>query len=149
MKTSLTELISVIQQRLESTPNARLTDPGLRRWLTQKGYSKRDIDTAFTALLKARGQMLHRSPGNVRQLAWHESIKLSQEVREALARFDMYEMLDPLTREIILERLSQFEGEAGMEELDYALSWAFAPSRDVETIQTLYTILDGASETIH
>lgn len=148
MKSSLTELISVIQQRLESRPESKLSDPNLRRWLTRKGYSKGDIDTALH-VLRGPGAPERRTPGNVRQLAFHEAQKFSPEVCEALARLDMYEMLDPLTREIVLERLTQLEGEVGMEDLDYALSWAYAPTRDVETLQTLYTIFDGSGETIH
>lgn len=149
MKTSLMELIDVIQQRLQARPEARLNDPGLRRWLTRKGYTNLEIDSAFRALSHAPAMPERRAPGNVRQLAQHEAHKLSPEVREALARLDMYEMLDPFTREVVLERLTQFEGEAGMEELDYALSWAYAPTRDVETLQTLYTIFDGNGETVH
>ena len=149
MKTSLTELISVIRQRLQSKPESKLNDPGLRRWLSRKGYSTRDIDAALNIMQLLIGAPERRRPGAVRQLAFHEALKLSPEVREALSRLDLYEMLDPFTRELVIDRLSQMEGEVNMEDLDFALSWAFAPARDVETIQTLYTIFDGASETIH
>lgn len=149
MKTSLTELITVIRQRLQARPEAKLNDPGLRRWLSRKGYSTGDIEAALNLLQLRGGAPEQRRPGAVRQLAYHESLKLSPEVREALARLDLYEMLDPFTRELVIERLSQFEGEVSMEDLDYTLSWAFAPSRDVESIQTLYTVFDGSSETVH
>ena len=149
MKTSLTELISVIRQRLQAKPESKLNDPGLRRWLSRKGYSTRDIDAALNIMQLRSGAPERRRPGAVRQLAFHEALKLSPEVREALSRLDLYEMLDPFTRELVIDRLSQMEGEVSMEDLDFALSWAFAPARDVETIQTLYTIFDGASETIH
>ncbi len=149
MKTSITELITVIQQRLQAQPEAKLNDPGLRRWLSRKGYSKLDIDTALRIMQPRGSAPERRLPGAVRQLAYHEALKLSPEVRETLARLDLYEMLDSFTRELVIERLSQMEGEVTMDDLDYALSWAFAPGRDVETLQTLYTIFDGASETVH
>jgi hypothetical protein len=134
MKAPITEIITVILQRLEQRPESKLSDPGLRRWLTRKGYSLGDIETAIHMMQPRSDVPERRMPGAV---------------RDTFARLDLYEMLDPFTRELIIDRLSQFEGEVGMEELDYALSWAFAPARDVETIQTLYTIFDGASETVH
>jgi uncharacterized protein Smg (DUF494 family) len=149
MKAPITEIITVILQRLEQRPESKLSDPGLRRWLTRKGYSLGDIETAIHMMQPRSDVPERRMPGAVRQFAPHEMLKLSPEVRDTFARLDLYEMLDPFTRELIIDRLSQFEGEVGMEELDYALSWAFAPARDVETIQTLYTIFDGASETVH
>lgn len=149
MKTSIAELITVIKQRLQARPEDKLNDPNLRRWLSRKGYSKGDIDAALR-VMHARGNAPQRRlPGLVRQLSTHEAIKLSPQVRETLARLDLYEMLDPFTRELVLERLQQMEGEVGMDELDYALSWAYAPARDVESLQTLYNIFDGASETVH
>lgn len=149
MKTSISELISVIKQRLQAQPESKLTDPGLRRWLARKGYSKVDIDAALRVIHAFGNTPQRRLPGAVRQLSTQEAIKMSHQVRETLARLDLYEMLDPYTREMVIERLSQMEGEVGMDELDYALSWAYAPARDVESIQTLYNIFDGASETVH
>ncbi|MBI1318917.1 MAG: DUF494 family protein [Candidatus Hydrogenedens sp.] len=149
MKTSITELITVILQHLESQPGRRISDPVLRQWLSNKGYSRRDIETALRIMRPANAGPEERGPGRVRHLSKWESLRMHPDVRSALARLDLYEMLDPFTREMVLERLQQLEGEVALDDLDSVLSWAFSRTHDCESLQTLYTIFDGASETLH
>jgi len=150
MKTSITELISVILQHLEAKPGRRLSDPVLREWLSKKGYSRVEIDKALHAITASAGDRPEqRGPGAVRHLTKWEAMRMRPEVRAALARLDLYEMLDPFTRELVLERLWQLEGEITMEDLDATLSWALTPNHDCETLQSVYTVFDGASETLH
>ena len=47
MKQALSELISVILQRLEEHPEAAPSESGMRKWLAGQGYAKRDIDAAM------------------------------------------------------------------------------------------------------
>jgi uncharacterized protein Smg (DUF494 family) len=149
LKTSITELITVILQHLEAQPGRRLSDPVLRQWLSNKGYSRRDIDTALRIMRPTNARPDERGPGRVRHLSKWEALRMHPDVRGALARLDLYEMIDPYTREIILERLQQLEGEVTLDDLDSVLSWALARSHDFESLQTLYTVFDGASETLH
>ena len=146
MKNTLTDLAEVIIQRIEERPQAVPTEKGLRNWLTRLGYTKRDIDVVLK-LVQPRFTALHhaglQAPGTVRQLSLFEQYKLTPEAREALARLDLYTLIDPFERELILDRLHQFEGEVGLDELDYLLSWLLYSTRDVESQQTIYNVFEG------
>ena len=151
MKQALSELINVILQRLEEHPESPPTEHGMRSWLAGQGYTKRDIDAAMRLvgadLPEDRGEG-RRSPGTVRHLSSVEAYKLSREARDALARLELYELIDPYERELILERIAQSEGTVTLEELDYMLSWFLMATRDVETQQTLYQVIEGGG-TLH
>ena len=151
MKQSLTKLVDVILQKLAEHPDGGSFGPGLRTWLLREGYAKPDIDAALKmvepAIGSARG---HRSdPGTIRQLSDYESYRLSPEARDALARLEIYEMIDPHEREMLLERLDQFEGVVGLHDLDFLLHWLVCPTRDVEHQQTIFNVLDGHRGTVH
>jgi hypothetical protein len=45
--------------------------------------------------------------------------------------------------------LGHFEGEVGLEELDYLLSWLVCGGRDVEFQQTVANVLEGRGDTFH
>jgi uncharacterized protein Smg (DUF494 family) len=93
--------------------------------------------------------MRERGPGQVRQLSPFEMYKLTPEARDALARLELYDIIDTSEREYILERLDQFEGSVGVNELDYLVSWIVCGNRDVESQQTIYNVMEGNTEVRH
>lgn len=152
MKQALTELIDVILQRLEENPDGTPTEKGMRSWLAGQGYNKRDIDAAIRLVGVQFNQPVAREDrviGSVRQLSATESYKLTVEARDALARLELYELIDPYERELILERVSQMEGMVSLEDLEYLLSWFLVGTRDVESQQTLFHVFEGRSGTFH
>lgn len=151
MKQSLTKLVDVILQKLAEQPDTASTEPGLRSWLKRQGYATRDIDAALKMVdpdfVRATGG--ESGPGKVRQLSAYESYRLSPEARDALVRLELYELIDPYEREMLLERLDQFEGVVGLHDLDFLLHWLVCPTRDVEYQQTIFSVLDGPRGTVH
>lgn len=151
MRQNLIKLVDAILRRLEEQPDTAPTESGIRTWLVQQGYNKRDIEDALR-LVRPRFTpvpVVQGFPITVRPLSDHEQFKLTMEARNALARLESFGLVDPYEREMILDRINQFDGEVGMNELDYLLSWLVCSSRDVETQQTLYGVLDGSGETYH
>jgi uncharacterized protein Smg (DUF494 family) len=152
MRQTLIKLVDAILRRLEEHPEVSQTETGIRLWLTQQGYNKRDIEDALRLV---RPRFAHNlpeyacRPTTVRPLSDAELQKLAPEARAALARLEIYNLLDPYEREMVLERLHQFEGIVGMDELDYLLSWVVYGSRDVETQQTMFNVLEGRRGTYH
>ncbi|MCF6286584.1 MAG: DUF494 domain-containing protein [Candidatus Hydrogenedentes bacterium] len=152
MKQALTELVDVILQRLEEHPDAPTTEHGIRSWLAGQGYNKRDIDAAIRLVgvqFNAPPQREGRTPGIVRQLSSIEAHKLTSESRDALARLELYELIDPYERELILDRVAQMEGMVSLEDLEYLLSWFLVGTRDVESQQTLFQVFEGRQGTLH
>ena len=152
MKQSLLKLVDVILRKIDEHPEAPHTEGVIRTWLQRQGYNKRDIEAAMKLVrprFVASSQVVNYRPGSVRLLSIYEEYKLSPEARDALARLERYGLLDIFEREIILGRLGQFEGELGLDELDYLLSSVVYGTRDVESQQTLYNILEGTGDTLH
>lgn len=152
MKQLVTKLVDVILKRLEEQPDSVPTENGIRSWLTGQGYKKRDIDAAIKLvaprfLSVTRENALSRVP--VRTLSLLEEYKLLPEARDALVRLDIYGLIDPYEREMILDRLNHFDGLVGLDELDYLLSWVVCGGRDVESQQTIFGVLEGDSNTLH
>ena len=150
MKVQLAELVNVILRKLEEQPEAPPSEKRMRSWLAHQGYNKRDIEAAIKLVWPRVVPVasMPRVPGLVRHLSSFEVCKLTREARDALARLELYELIDPAEREMLLERLGQFEGEVGMEDLDYLLSWVMGSSRDVESQQTIYGVFEG-HRTLH
>lgn len=152
MKQLVTKLVDVILKRLEEQPELVPTENGIRSWLTGQGYKKRDIDAAIK-LVAPRFLLVRRenavSPVPARTLSLLEEYKLLPEARDALARLDMYGLIDPYEREMILDRLNHFDGLVGLDELDYLLSWVVCGGRDVESQQTIFSVLEGDGGTLH
>jgi uncharacterized protein Smg (DUF494 family) len=145
MKQQIAELVSVIIQRIESEPETLHSERLLRSWLRGEGYSKQIIEAALRLLraeLRNRPARQPRFPRAARHLSPAEMNKLSPEARSAIARLELYELIDPLEREMLLERLGQIEGEVSAEDLDYLLNWLIGTTRDVETCQTIFSILE-------
>lgn len=152
MKKSLMKLMDVVLQKLQEKPEGGYSEAGLRRWLSQRGYSSGDIDAAIQLVrpgYRFAPETMEISAQTPRHLAPFEAYKLTPEARDALARLDVYEMLDPMEREAILDRLEQFEGPITMEELNYLVSWVAGSIRDVEHQQTLSQILNKTEAKLH
>ena len=152
MKALVTKLVDVILKRIEERPNVPHTENGIRSWLAGQGYKKRDIDAAIK-LVAPRILNIPQPPFldavPARALSLHEDYKLSLEARNALARLDLYGLIDPYEREMILDRLNHFEGEVGIEELDYLITCVVCGGRDVESQQTIFNVMDGEGHGVH
>ncbi len=152
MKQSLTKLVDVILKRIEEQTDSIPSESGIRTWLAGQGYKKRDIDAAMKLVGRRFSQtpiVVERYPRAVRTLSLLEEYKLSAPARDALARLELYGLIDPMEREMILDRLNHFEGEVGLEELDYLISWVVCGGRDFESQQTIYGVMEGEEEVFH
>jgi len=152
MKPTIVKLVDEILRRIAEHPETPATEHGIRTWLTQEGFSKRDIEDAIELI---RPRFMHRVeeadryPLSVRKLTGEELFKLTPEARDALARLETYGMIDAYERELILERLSHFDGDVGMDELDYLLSWLVCGVRDAETQRAIYAVFEGRNRLTH
>ena len=72
---------------------------------------------------------------------------MKPEARNALMRLMLFEMIDGGELEAILDGLNQFDGEVGMDELDYLLSWAVMGTRDVEHQRSIYHVFEDKGDT--
>ncbi len=152
MKHSLIELVDAILREIQKNPAEPVSEHRIRVWLAREGYTKRDIEDAIRVVrprFEDRPRSLVQNPGAVRHFSSYEQVKMTAEARNALVRLELYELLDPYERELLLDRLDHFEGEVGMEELDYLLSWVIGENRDVEYQHTLYNVLENSENMLH
>lgn len=151
MKEMVAELVSVILQRSQETGVSPAADKNMRSWLSAKGYKKRDIEAAMKVIHSRlqSGPKTNARHGAMRQLSAWEYSKMTAEARAALARLDQYEMLSGYEREMLLERVSQMEGEVTIDDLDYLVSWLLCSVRDVETQNTIYQIFEGEKRVLN
>ncbi len=154
MKHSVTDIVDVILRRLQEHPEALPSEKGLRSWLSRQGYNKREIDAAIKLVKPGFPSVPHpmtptQSQSSVRLLSILEEYKLTPEARNVLARLELYGLLDPYDREMILDYLNHMDGEVGLDELDYLLSWMVCSGRDVAYQQTLFDVFEGKKDTKH
>ena len=154
MKHSVTDIVDVILRRLQEYPEALPSEKGLRSWLSRQGYNKREIDAAIKLVKPGFPSVPHpmtptQTQSSVRLLSILEEYKLTPEARNALARLELYGLLDPYDREMILDYLNHMDGEVGLDELDYLLSWMVCSGRDVAYQQTLFDVFEGKKDTKH
>lgn len=145
MKSSLIELVGEILRQLDTAQDAPFSEKSLRSWLKGQGYSKQDIDAAFKLVAPRlqRPVPSMRHVGSIRQLSLQEAFKLTPEARDALVRLEMFELLSAQELEVLIVHLMQFDGEVGLEELDTLLSWGLSTTRDVETQQAIFGVMEG------
>jgi uncharacterized protein Smg (DUF494 family) len=151
MNKTVRELVFMVLRRLDEPGTPALTETSVRSWLTHEGFKRRDID----AVLKIVSRCLpkHRKPEEghlrrVRCLAPYEDMKLSTEARNALMRLDALEILDMFDREILMDRLTQVDGEVGLDELDMVLA-SVCGYRDVVSQQTIRSAFYDMSGMYH
>lgn len=149
MKHSLVKLMDVILEEIQAHPDAPPTENGIRSFLAGKGYNKGDIEDAIKLVrpqFTVSSGTDNRRPASMRVLSDFEEYKLSRKAKSALARLDLYNLIDSYELEAILDGLSQFDGRVGLDELDYLLSWAVLNARDVEHQRTLFNVIEGNVE---
>jgi uncharacterized protein Smg (DUF494 family) len=152
MKQVLIELVDVILEKIQEDPGKPFSENKLRRWLQGEGYHKRDIDAAMRLVgprIDAVAVTVRSQQPAIRTLTPYEAFKLSTEARDALVRLELYGLIDPIEREMMLDRLNTFDGEVSLDDLDYLLAWVVCGNRDVESQQTIYSVLDGTREQLH
>jgi len=152
MKQSLIKLVDAILRRMEEHPEVPQTERRMRVWLREQGFKKGDIDAAMKLVrphFELKPRVEDYKMGVARTFSGWEEVKLSVEARNALVRLELYGLIDPYEREMILDRLNHFDGEVTLEELDYLLSWVVCSNRDVETQQTIYSVLEGHKDILH
>jgi len=160
MKLTVAELVDVILRRIQEHPERPMSETTLRSWLSRQGYAKGDIEAAMKFLGKgakdfpsphrfAAAEAAAQGPGSLRSLSLHEEYKLDSEARDALTRLDLCGLIGPYERELVLEHLGHFDGEVGLAELDYLVSWLVCSGRDVEFQQTVAKVLEGQGEMLH
>lgn len=152
MNERITDLVDVIMREMQEHPDGSRSEKALRSWLVRQGYKKREIDAAMALVAPrvagAKSSITHQ-PGSMRAYSLHEEYKLTLEARDALTRLELYGLITPSDRELILEHLGHFDSEVGLDELDYLLSWLVCGGRDVEFQQTLANVLDGRGDAVH
>ena len=150
MKTSITQIIDKIVQKLEENTRDMPYEAGIRSWLRKQGYSAKDVDAAIKEVKPQldswNGQLL---PRHTRVLSPYEAFLLSPAAKSALQRLEMYGLIGVAEREIMLERLEQFEGEIDLGTLEYVLSTQICSGLDVAHQQILYQVLDGSEDYFH
>jgi len=149
MKEMVAELVHVILQRYQETGLSPVADKSIRTWLASKGYKKNDIEAAMKLVSRQFKNPPVKARNPMRQLSPWEYTKMTPEARAALARLDQYEMLSGFEREMLLERVSQMEGEVTIDDLDYLLSWLLCSVRDYETQNTLYQVFEGEKRVLN
>jgi len=151
MKQSLTKLVDSILKKLDKHPENAPSESGIRSWLVAQGYTKRDIDAAMR-LIRPRladcGAVATGTFGPVRSFSAFENFKLTPEARNALVRLDLYQLITPYEREMVLDRLNYFDTEVGLEEIDFLLSWVLS-QRDVEFQHTVSDVVEGRGDILH
>ncbi len=151
MKQTLIKALDEILRDMAEHPEAPYTESRIRSWLAQQGFDKRDIDAAIRLIrpgFHQRVQGTTRRAIAARPLTEGETCKLTTEARNALARLELYGLIEPSERETVLDRLAHFDSEVGLEELDYLLSWVVCGTRDIETQQVLRNVLRGRPDTL-
>jgi len=151
MKTSLAELVNVILEQMNCVEEKPFTEKAMRSRLIKEGYKRSDIDSAFKLINTHLSEkpVLSETAPPIRHLVYYESNKMQMDVRNAMTRLELMGMIEPLEREMLLERFIHSEGLADMESLDYALSYIIGTGRNVEFQQAMLSIFEGFPPTLH
>jgi len=152
MKPPLNKIVDAFIRQVQDHPDTAPSPGSLKRWLLRAGYSKGDIDAAMKLVdhqMSLARPQTHRGPGSIRHLLPFEEHKLSLEARDALARLEIYMLIEPWEREMILEQAMHHDGEVSMDDLEYILQNTLYTARDVETQQTIEAVFSGVTDTLH
>lgn len=150
MKQSVTKIVDKIIQKLQESTREVPSEAGLRSWLKEEGFPVKDVEAAINVVkpqLSLRAE--HEVMPQMRVLSPYESFFLSDEARVALARLEMYGIIGSEEREIILERLDQFDGALDLAALEYLVSTYVCSGLDVAHQQMVYQVLDGKTDIYH
>lgn len=151
MKLSVAKLVNEILEHLVSATGKAPSEKAMRTFLLRRGYNRRDIESAieFINAHLVERPVYSRQSLSVRHLAFYESTKITQDAYQAMTRLELMGLLDPMEREVLLERFIHSEGQADMEALDFALSYFIGTARNAETQQTMISVFEGYSPTLH
>lgn len=150
MKPSITKIVDKIIQKLQESAREVPSEAGLRSWLAKEGFASKDVDAAIRVMkpvLVSRSG--HESIPQMRVFSPYESLFLSAEARGALTRLELFGFIGPQEREIILERIDQFDGELDMAALEYLVSTYVCSGLDAAHQQMIYQVLDGKTDIYH
>jgi hypothetical protein len=147
MKPPITKLVDKIIRKLQQgeTPS----EAGIRTWLKKEGYASKDVEAAIAVLRPEWGVSAYAVPQQTRVLSPYEAYFITPEAMAALSRLELYGLIGPAERELILERLDQFEGEMDIAALEYLISSQVCPGFDIAHQQMFYQVLDGRTDTYH
>ena len=150
MKTSIIQLVDKIVQKLEENTSDVPSEAGIRNWLSKQGYSAHDVDAAINEV-KPQLDFWGEQGGqrHTRVLSPYESFLLTAEAKSALTRLELYGLIGANEREIMLERMEQFEGEIDLGALEYVLTTQICSGYDVAHQQVMYQALDGKDNIFH
>ncbi len=152
MKPSVVKVVNALLRRFQEAPEAVASENKMRHWLADQGYQQNDIEAAIKYFVpnflqpKVREEVFPRA---MRQFALYEHAKMTPEARSALMRLDVNDLIEPMEREMILDRLMMMEGEVDVEALDYLLTSIFSTTRDAETQNVMFNTFEGFGPTRH
>lgn len=150
MKPPITKLVDKIIRKLQESGGDLPSKAGIRTWLTRQGYASKDVDAAIEVVGTDWGDSKSAdTPLQTRVLSAYESYFLSAEALAALTRLEMYGMISPTERELILDKLDQFDGEMDMAALEYLISTQICAGYDIAHQQMIYQVLDGRTDMFH
>ena len=122
-------LMYLFENYMDEDPEVSQDQEALSSELTQAGFPKGEINKAFTwleGLSKLRRQdvssLQQRMPGSVRCYSEHEQAKLSAESRGFLLSMEQSGVLEPKTREMVIDRLMALDtDEIELEQLKWIM----------------------------
>ena len=149
----LGEIIAVIMNEVEQHPNKPHMEASLRSYLVRKGFKPEDVVFALYMLrnhIEESSTCTLTDPGAIRQFIPYEANKIrNPEVRSALARLELYKLISSLERELIIERLVQFDGEITFFELEFVVTWVIAGTRNVDAANTTFSVLHRDADALN
>lgn len=151
MKPAITKLVDKIIRKLQESGTEAPSEAGLRTWLKKEGYAAKDVDAALDVIRPElhHGSDQYGSAKSIRVLSPWEAYFLTPEARAALMRLEMFGIIGVPEREMILERLDQFDTEVDVSALEYMLSTQICPGLDFAHQQMVYQVLDGRTDMYH
>ncbi len=153
MKPYLNKVVSAIFRKMREQPDWPPSENRLRHWLSDQGYSNREIEDAMRLIGGlpewSAGRTPDRETFSTRVLTVFEECKVTPEARNALTRLEFHGLIDGQEREMVLERLNHFDGEVGLDEMDYLVAWVVCSNRNVEAQQTIYAVLENEPSAYH